>query len=52
VTEERKLYTCMRCGRVFSKPEMEILPGIRCPYCNFKIIMKVRSPMVKRIPAI
>ncbi|MEM4652055.1 MAG: DNA-directed RNA polymerase subunit P, partial [Pyrobaculum sp.] len=25
---------------------------IRCPYCNFKIIMKVRSPMVKRIPAI
>jgi DNA-directed RNA polymerase, subunit P (EC 2.7.7.6) len=52
VTEERKLYIGMRSGRVFSKPEMEILPGIRCPYCNFKIIMKVRSPMVKRIPAI
>ncbi|ABL88075.1 DNA-directed RNA polymerase, subunit P [Pyrobaculum islandicum DSM 4184] len=52
VAEERKIYVCMRCGRVFSKSEMEILPGIRCPYCNFKIIMKVRSPMVKRIPAI
>lgn len=52
VAEERKIYVCMRCGRVFSKSEMEILPGIRCPYCNFKIIMKVRSSMVKRIPAI
>ncbi|MCC6020058.1 MAG: DNA-directed RNA polymerase subunit P [Thermoproteaceae archaeon] len=50
--EERKIYTCMRCGKTFSKPEMEILPGIRCPYCNFKIIMKVRSPAVKRVQAI
>lgn len=49
---ERKIYMCMRCGRTFSKSEMEILPGIRCPYCNYKIILKVRSPMVKRIPAI
>lgn len=49
---ERKIYMCMRCGRTFSRSEMEILPGIRCPYCNYKIILKVRSPMVKRIPAI
>lgn len=49
---ERKIYMCMKCGRVFSRSEMEILPGIRCPYCNYKIILKVRSPMVKRIPAV
>lgn len=51
-SSERKIYMCMRCGRTFSRSEMEILPGIRCPYCNYKIILKVRSPMVKRIPAI
>ncbi|KUO88616.1 DNA-directed RNA polymerase subunit P [Thermoproteus sp. CP80] len=49
---ERKIYMCMRCGRTFSRSEMEILPGIRCPYCNYKIILKVRSPMVKRISAV
>nr|WP_052883187.1 DNA-directed RNA polymerase subunit P [Thermoproteus tenax] len=49
---DRKIYMCMRCGRTFSRSEMEILPGIRCPYCNYKIILKVRSPMVKRVPAV
>ncbi len=44
-----KPYICMRCGRAFSKDDMEVLMGIRCPYCNYRIIMKARSPAAKRI---
>lgn len=52
MAEGRKLYQCMRCGRVFSKEEMELLSGLRCPYCTYRIIMKHRSPVVKRIKAV
>jgi len=49
---EAKIYRCMRCGRVFSKLEMETLPGIRCPYCGFRIVEKIRPAIPKRVKAL
>ncbi len=49
---EEKIYRCMRCGRVFSKSEMETLPGIRCPYCGFRIVEKIRPEIPKRVKAV
>jgi DNA-directed RNA polymerase subunit P len=44
--EERKIYMCLSCGRTFGKSELEILGRstgtIRCPYCGYNIIVKVR----------
>lgn len=44
----RKMYMCLRCGRVFA-PEDMITPGVHCPYCGYRIIVKVRSFQTKRI---
>ncbi|RLE82689.1 MAG: DNA-directed RNA polymerase subunit P [Thermoprotei archaeon] len=41
----------MKCGKTFDQEEMSILPGVHCPYCGYKIIMKVRPPIVKRVKA-
>ncbi len=47
----RKTYMCLRCGRVFSLEDM-ITPGVHCPYCGYRIIVKVRSFQTKRISRI
>ncbi|ABW01090.1 RNA polymerase Rbp10 [Caldivirga maquilingensis IC-167] len=44
--EERKIYMCLSCGRTFGKSELEIFgrsaSTIRCPYCGYNIVIKVR----------
>jgi len=47
----RKMYMCLRCGKLFSKEDMELTPGVRCPKCGYRIILKTRSPAAKRIKA-
>lgn len=47
----RKIYMCLRCGRVFSLEDM-ITPGVHCPYCGYRIIVKIRSFQTKRISRI
>ncbi|MGC8542372.1 MAG: DNA-directed RNA polymerase subunit P [Vulcanisaeta sp.] len=42
---------CLRCGRIFSLEDM-ITPGVHCPYCGYRIIVKVRSFQTKRISRI
>ena len=48
---QRKLYVCIRCGKTFSKEDMELTPGVRCPQCGYRIVMKTRSVAAKRIKA-
>ncbi len=49
----RVLYKCGRCGRVFDLFQLQVLaPRIRCPYCGYRVIYKVRSPVVKKVKAI
>lgn len=45
-------YRCSKCRRVFTKEELERLPWVRCPYCDSRVIYKVRPPVVKRIKAL
>lgn len=44
---ERKIYMCLSCGRVFGKSDLEIFGkstgSIRCPYCGYNIVVKVRA---------
>ncbi|MEM3041550.1 MAG: DNA-directed RNA polymerase subunit P [Nitrososphaerota archaeon] len=43
------LYRCMRCGATVKSTELEL--GIRCPYCRYRVLGKVRPPIVKRVLA-
>ncbi|MCS7139221.1 MAG: DNA-directed RNA polymerase subunit P [Candidatus Nezhaarchaeota archaeon] len=44
-------YKCMRCGNVFSSEEMIRTLGIRCPYCDSRIMFKIPPPIARRIKA-
>ncbi|QOJ78116.1 DNA-directed RNA polymerase subunit P [Infirmifilum lucidum] len=52
MSSSEKIYRCIRCGRGFSQDELRILPGLRCPYCGFRVIEKTRPPMPKRVRAV
>jgi len=53
MTEEEQrlalLYQCLKCGAMVKSTELEL--GIRCPYCRYRVLKKIRPPIVKRILA-
>lgn len=51
-TEQKQsaiLYQCMKCGATVKSTDLEL--GVRCPFCRYRVLMKVRPPIVKRIEA-
>lgn len=47
--ETTLLYQCVKCGAIVKSSELEL--GIRCPYCRYRVLRKVRPPVVKRVLA-
>lgn len=57
LSEEKKgppgiLYECMNCGEKISAEQMVMTPEIKCPFCGYRVLKKVRPPVVKRVKAI
>ena len=46
------LYQCARCGLVFDGEKIAERGNIKCPDCGYRMIAKVRPPVVKRVKAI
>jgi DNA-directed RNA polymerase subunit RPC12/RpoP len=43
-------YECVKCGAVVSSEELELRGGgIKCTYCGYRVLKKIRPPIVKRI---
>jgi DNA-directed RNA polymerase subunit P len=45
------LYECLNCGSKVSLEELSMTPEIKCPYCGYRVLKKVRPPIVKRVKA-
>ncbi len=45
-------YRCGRCGMEFTALDLEYMPSIKCPYCGYRVVYKVRPPGRKLIKAI
>ncbi|MBS7614768.1 DNA-directed RNA polymerase subunit P [Candidatus Bathyarchaeota archaeon] len=43
------LYQCMKCGATVKSTDLDL--GVRCPFCRYRVLIKVRPPIVKRIKA-
>lgn len=43
------MYKCLRCGKEVRKEDMVEELGVRCPYCGYRILVKMRPPIVKEI---
>lgn len=44
-------YQCLNCGSNVSLEELSLTPEIKCPFCGYRVLKKVRPPIVKRIKA-
>ena len=43
------MYKCLSCKKEIEAEELRV--KIRCPYCGFRILMKERPKVVKKIMA-
>ncbi|MDH5481427.1 MAG: DNA-directed RNA polymerase subunit P [Candidatus Bathyarchaeota archaeon] len=45
-------YECVRCGARVPSEELELRGGeIKCIVCGYRILKKIKPPVVKRTPA-
>ena len=45
-------YECCRCGQTFDGSQVADRGEIKCPHCSYKVLKKVKSPIVRRIKAV
>lgn len=44
-------YECVRCGTKITSEELVQLPEVKC-ICGYRVLKKVRPPVVKQIKAV
>ncbi|MEM0090119.1 MAG: DNA-directed RNA polymerase subunit P [Nitrososphaerota archaeon] len=49
MSEQRILYECVWCRRVFEKDKLSKVSETRCPYCGFNVIKKSKTGRTKLI---
>lgn len=43
-------YECAKCGAIVSSEELDLRGGgVKCTYCGYRVLKKIRPPIVKRI---
>ena len=51
-TQTGIVYECVRCGARVPSEELELRGGeTKCIVCGYRILKKVKPPVVKRVPA-
>lgn len=46
------VYECVRCGAKVMTDELELRGGgIKCTFCGYRVLKKIRPPVVKRVRA-
>ena len=46
------VYECVRCGAKVPSEELELRGGqMKCIVCGYRILKKIKPPVVKRVPA-
>jgi DNA-directed RNA polymerase subunit RPC12/RpoP len=55
VSEKRVLglvYECVRCGAKVTTDEIKLRGGeVKCTVCGYRVLKKIRPPVVKRVSA-
>ncbi len=49
-SSEGVVYECVKCGAKVLTEELELRGGgIKCTFCGYRILKKIRPPVIKRI---
>lgn len=44
------VYECVKCGAMVRSEELDLRGGgVKCTYCGYRVLKKIRPPVVKRI---
>jgi len=44
-------YECISCGTRVTADQLAVTPEIKCPICGYRILKKVRPPIVRHLKA-
>jgi len=44
-------YECISCASRITADQLAVTPEIKCPICGYRILKKVRPPIVRHIKA-
>jgi DNA-directed RNA polymerase subunit P len=45
------VYECINCSSRLTAEQLNMTPEIKCPFCGYRILRKVRPPIVKHLKA-
>jgi len=46
------VYECVKCGAKVTVDELELRGGrVKCTFCGYRVLKKIRPPVVKRVAA-
>ena len=46
------IYECVKCGAKLTTEELELRGGgAKCTFCGYRVLKKIRPPIVKRVVA-
>lgn len=48
---EGLFYECINCGSKLTADQLAMTPEIKCPFCGYRVLRKVRPPIVKHVRA-
>lgn len=43
------LFECMSCGAKITSEQLIIAPETKCPSCGYRVLKKIRPPVVKTV---
>ena len=49
-TAQGLVYECVKCGAKVTVDELELRGGgVKCTFCGYRVLKKIRPPVVKRV---
>ena len=45
------VYECVNCSSKITAEQLSMTPEIKCPFCGYRILRKIRPPIVKHLKA-
>jgi DNA-directed RNA polymerase subunit RPC12/RpoP len=49
-TGQGVVYECVKCGAKVATEELDMRGGgIKCTFCGYRILKKIRPPVIKRV---
>lgn len=45
------MYQCINCSAKLNIEQLSMTPEIKCPFCGYRVLKKMRPPVVKHVKA-